>query len=341
MVSTACLLFGCIEEESTGEKPQPEPLFQEQWALAYDESFYEAYSINADAHIHAENALHNYTGRGVRIAIIDHGINPNHEEFTQTKLTVVNARDKSNEITCYSEGCEHGSHVTGIISADINDKGIRGLAPEAEIVFIHLDLNGYLSDREFLAAFDIAEEYKPDIILCSWGTGNPSDALKNKLKDFSESGRDGLGTIIVYAVGNEGNRLDSDESMLDSVIAVGATDEDNLRAGYSNFGDGLDIMAPGGYRLGITTVDTGKDGYALAEFPNRFAGTSAAAPLVAASIALMLEANPFLSKDTVYSILTESADKIGNIPYVDSWNAYYGFGKINIDRAISRTLKTK
>lgn len=74
MVSTACLLFGCIEEDSSGEIRQPEPLFQEQWALAYDESFYEAYSINANAHIQAENALHNYTGRGVRIAIIDHGM---------------------------------------------------------------------------------------------------------------------------------------------------------------------------------------------------------------------------------------------------------------------------
>lgn len=311
MVFSTCLLFGCIEEESTGAIRQPEPLFQEQWALAYDDSFYEAYSINADAHIHAEGALHNYTGSGVRIVIIDHGINPDHEEFSRTNLTIINSRDKSNEITCHSEGCEHGTHVTGIISAGINDKGIRGLAPEAEIVFIHLDLNGYLSDREFLTAFDIAEEYQPDIILCSWGTGSPSDALKDKLKSFSELGRGGLGTIIVYAVGNEGNRLSSDESMLDSVIAVGATDEDNLRAGYSNFGDGLDIMAPGGYRLGITTLDTGKDAYALAEFPNRFAGTSAAAPLVAASIALMLEAHPFISSDAVYSILTETADKIG------------------------------
>ena len=127
------------------------------------------------------------------------------------------------------------------------------------------------------------------------------------------------------------------ESMLETVIGVGASDEDNLRAIYSNFGTGLDIVAPGGFNLGVTTTnyrDDGNSAFIKAEDPDGFIGTSASTPIVSAALALLLEKNPQLTRQQVQQRIKDSADKIGNFEYTEGHNPYYGYGKLNVGRLL-------
>lgn len=338
-VFLCCLTFFV---SCSNENMEDEPLYQEQWSIHYDKAFYEAYDIDKDAHIHAEKSLLSYTGKGVKIAVIDMGIDRKHPEYRDNLTKIINSRDGSDKIICDDiDVCYHGTAVMGVIASNINGIGLRGIAPEAEMIFIHLDLKGYVGDDEILDALYLAEKENVDIINASWGTGEVSPIVKEKIDDMASNGRKGKGIIFVFASGNKGQNSNNDESMLESVIGVGSTDEENLRAIYSNFGQGLDIMVGGGFNLGITTtypqnVDTHLNIYLKAEAYKKFQGTSASAPIVSGSIALLLESSPLLSRIEVQNILKDTADKIGNVEYINSRNNYYGYGKLNLDKAITQ-----
>jgi len=136
--------------------------------------------------------------------------------------------------------------------------------------------------------------------------------------------------------------MGNDESAIPEVIAAGATNRDNERAWYSDHGEELDVVAPGGNELGIATTDPlGENGmgttdekYMLANDPNLFFGTSASAPIVTASIALMLEQDANLTREQIESRLQDTSDKIGDYEYIDGHNRYYGYGKLNLDRLL-------
>jgi len=336
------VLSGCKNTQTIDE-----PLYGEQWALHYDKGFYEAYGIDADAHIHAETTLSHYTGKGIKIAVIDMGIERNHPEIQHSLRKVINSRDRSDEILCDDFSlCYHGTAIVGVIASGINNEGLRGIAPDAQIVFIHIDLAGYVGEDEILDALKIAEEENVDIINASWGTGDVSPIVENKINQMAIEGRNGKGTLFVFASGNNDKEQTNDESMLESVIGVGSTDEENLRAYYSNFGEGLDIVASGGYLLGITTTypylsdTTHTSPYIKAEEEESFRGTSASTPLVTGALALMLEAYPNATRTQITQALHQSSDKIGNVEYIDGKNLYYGYGKLNVDKAIDKLKST-
>ncbi|HFU74680.1 MAG TPA: hypothetical protein ENK66_00385 [Arcobacter sp.] len=317
-----------------------EPLYQEQWALHYDKAFYDAYAINKNAHIHGQNSLNNYTGNDIKMAIIDIGFDKNHFEYKNNIVKTINSADGSNKVECKnSNECYHGSAVTGIIASNINNKGLRGIAPNVKLVLIKLDLAGYVGDDEIISALQYAENEDVDIINNSWGTGEISPVVQEKIDDMALNGRNGKGIVFVFASGNRGKENNNDESMIKSVVGVGASDEENLRAIYSNFGNGLDVVAPGGYNLGITTTNDSDNSshtsdFIKAEDYDKFQGTSASAPIVSGAIALLLEEHPNLSREEIQQIIQKSSDKIGNVEYINGRNDYYGYGKINIDKML-------
>ncbi len=126
------------------------------------------------------------------------------------------------------------------------------------------------------------------------------------------------------------------------IISVGATDKNNLRAWYSNYGTNLDVVAPGGYDVGITTLDdmgssgiaSIDDNYLLYNDSNSFIGTSASAPTVSGVVALILEKNPNLTRVEIENILKNNTDEIGNIQYQNARNNYYRYGKINLTKVM-------
>lgn len=319
----------------------PEPYYYQQWYLEKDQEFYALNNINDDANIHASNLLRKYTGKGVRIAIIDDGLDTSHEDLQGAIVATYDIATKTSNVSHNNQKDFHGTAVTGVIGARVNAKGINGVANNAQIIF--LKYKSSMSESEVIELFNKAEAFGADIINNSWGTYNVSQAVKEKIVDLANNGRGGKGTIIVFASGNDNRDMGNDESAIPEVISVGATDKENLRAFYSNFGVNLDIVAPGGYWLGITTLDdTGTNGvavidedYILYNDSFTFTGTSGSAPIVSGLIALMLEKNPSLTRVEVESILKNTADKIGNVPYIEGKNIYYGYGKVNLTKIMS------
>ena len=355
IIVISLLFIGCggggestdVESNSSTPKPQiiskQEPYYYQQWYLDYNKTFYDENGIDKDANIHPGSYLKKYSGDGVKIAIIDDGLDVNHEDLVGAITKTFDIATNSTNVAHTNIEDFHGTAVTGIIGARVNGKGIRGIACRAKIIF--LKYRDRMSDSEIVELFNKAKEFGADIINCSWGTYDASDAEKEVIKDLAKNGRGGKGTIIVFAAGNDDKNMGNDESAIPEVISVGSTNKYNLRAFYSNYGPNLDLLAPGGYEDGITTLDDmGDNGiasidknYILYNDPNSFIGTSASAPIVTGVIALMLEKDPNLTREEVKNILEKSCDKIGDIPYENGRNDYYGYGKINLTKAIQQT----
>lgn len=336
-------LAGCGNDSSkTASEPSIEPYFYQQWSLDKNDDFYTLNAIDSDAHIHPNGLLSQYNGRGVKIAIIDESLDVHHEDLVGAIIGTYDLETGTTDVSNDNQAQYHGTAVTGIVGARANSKGIKGVASGADIIF--LKYKEFMSDSDVIELFDRAEAFGADIISNSWGTGAVSPAVTAKIVDLANNGRGAKGTVIVFACGNESAEMGNDESAIPEVISVGATNKYNLIAAYSNFGINLDIVAPGGYYLGITTLDSmGSDGgasinenYLLYNDSNGFAGTSASAPIVSGVIALMLEKNPNLSRIEIENILKNSADKIGTVPYdINGRNDYYGYGKINLTKAMN------
>ena len=134
------------------------------------------------------------------------------------------------------------------------------------------------------------------------------------------------GVIMVAASGNDHSSSLGYPASHPKVIAVGATDQNNHRASFSNYGTGLDLVAPG-VDIFSTTLNNGYDSQS---------GTSFAAPQVSGVAALMLSVNPTLSPDSIRSILRATCTKPSGYTYTSGWNNQVGYGLLNAYAAIKR-----
>jgi subtilisin family serine protease len=332
------------------------PYFEQQWYFHYDEAFYDRvgweYGIvpDPDASIHPPSERQRYTGKGIKVAIIDDALDLSHEDLVGAVKKVYDVETGTEAVCPTDDDLNHGTEITGIIGADSNDKGIGGIAPEAEIYFIRLPFEGAISTSQIVEAFEKAKEWNVDVINCSWGSGQVSESVQTAIEDLADHGRHGKGTVIVFAAGNggwdqTGDPIGEDEASLPAVIAVGATTIENRRASYSDYGDSLDLMAPGGQYLGIPTLDQmgragqaeGDRNYLLYNDPDALVGTSASAPIVTAVVARMLEAAPDLNRTEVYSLLIGNAEKMDreDCEYnASGFSPKCGYGKVNLRATI-------
>jgi subtilisin family serine protease len=350
------LLSGCGGGGGGGEKEptvrsflpyEENPLYWQQWSLHYDGYFYATvarrFGIAGDpeANIHLPQAAE-YTGKGVKVAIIDDALDTMHEDLKGAVVRTYDVETGQEDVTPVGYDMNHGTEVTGLIAATSNRLGITGVAPQVEVYFIKMPFDRTTTISMVVEAIEKAKEWQVDVLNCSWGTGDVDISVADALRDLAIHGRHGKGTVIVFASGNEGGPIGHDESSLDEVLAVGATNIKNERSYYSNYGDALDVMAPGGEWVGLTTLDQmgekgsafGDNNYLEYDEYRAFGGTSAAAPIVSGVAALILQANPALRREEVFEILRRTADKVGDEPYIDGHNPMYGYGKINVARAL-------
>lgn len=318
---------------SSGSNTTTESFLTQQWSINYNQEFYSQNGIDQNAHIKGTNSFTNYTGRNIRVAVIDDGFDVNHPEIKDKIVATVSVNQVGNVIgtdvahTNTNDDTFHGTAVTGIIASNMDDIGIRGIAPNVELILIKFPVN--FTDSAVIELFNQAVSHGADIINCSWGTNAVSDTVRAHVNSIATTGRNGKGVLVVFASGNDNKSIQNDESSIKGVIAVGATDKSNLRTSYSDFGVELDLVAPGGNSLGITTIDPlgtlGASDDEYIRFNERkdnsnsfFIGTSAAAPIVSGVLALALEKNNNLTRTQIQKILKYSTDTIGlNTPYLD------------------------
>ena len=305
-------------------------LFNQQWSINKDSEFYFKNEINEDASINPQNVFQSFNGFGVKVAVIDNGFDIAHPEIKNKIIKKVSIDKNGNiadDVSHLDSADYHGTSVAGILAAENNNIGIMGVSSSVELILIRMPK--ILSDEITIELFKQAVEADADVINCSWGTDDVSESVKAYIEEISTNARDGKGVIVVFASGNMNVNMGNDESAIESVIGVGATDKTNLRTNYSNYGKDLDIVAPGGSELGITTIDPlGGNGISLDEYnrydelknglPISFIGTSASAPIISGVVALALEKDSSLTRVEIQELLKKSTTTIGNnTPYID------------------------
>ena len=276
----------------------------------------------------------------VVIAIIDSGVDMEHPSFEGKLVAPYDPLDRDQDPTPdYSDA--HGTSCAGLAAAKGNDSfGGIGVCPNCSIMPIRiLSESGYSRYGADSDAFRWAVDNGAQILSNSWGTIEPSQIppnLADAIVYAADTARDGKGAVVLFAAGNDSRENEPYElASHPMVLGVAATSSRDYREYYSNFGDDVDISAPAG---AVTEDMLGAKGYADGDFTYSFGGTSAATPVVAGVAGLILSLNPELTRGQVYEVLTSSTDKIGNQPYVDGFNKYYGFGRVNAYRALQTAV---
>lgn len=265
-------------------------------------------------------------GSGIRIGIIDDGLQTGHPDLT-TNVDVTNDKDWNGNDADPNPGTgdDHGTACAGNAAARGNNNlGVSGTAPEATLVGMRLIAASVTDAQEAEAMSYLADLI--EIRSNSWGPSDTGSVLEGpgpltlaSLETAVSSGRGGRGSVIVWAAGNGGDVGDNSnyDGYANSIytIAIGATDSTGARSYYSEPGSNVVVCAPSNGGLGITTVDrTGGNGYNTAASPggdytNDFGGTSSACPTAAGVIACLLQKNPNLGWRDVQEILIRSAAK--------------------------------
>lgn len=218
----------------------------------------------------------------------------------------------------------HGSHVAGIVAALAdNGVGIAGIAPESKVIPIKvLNASGSGFVSNVLSAIRYAADLGAKVINMSLA------AVSGSLRSVFESAVSyamGKGSVVVAAVGNSNTNLKNTyPAAVKDVIAVGAIDQNNLKAYFSNYGDLLDFVAPG-----VSVLSTWKGStYAIAS------GTSMSSPIVAGVVALLRAYYPTWTFTEIYDRLKSTAKDLGSV----GKDKKYGYGLVNAFAALSGTL---
>ncbi|MEO8447733.1 MAG: S8 family serine peptidase, partial [bacterium] len=256
----------------------------------------------------------------VKIGVIDSGIDSSHIDLQAPGHLLPGYDAFTNTNSSAVDFFNHGTSTAGLIGAVQNNSiGISGVAPNCALMSICIfDINGNTSNSIIERAFDTAVARGIDVLSNSWGGGTPSQTITDAIDNAAINGRNGLGCIIFFGSGNDGNNPPVYPSVLPNVICVGAsTPHDQKKAagtgnqffwgsnyGSDNIGD-LDLVAP-------TNCQTLSSGNA---FEPNFWGTSATCPNAAGVAGLILSVNTAQSRQQVISNLLKGCDKIDNVPY--------------------------
>ena len=260
--------------------------------------------------IHCEDAWDVVQGSNIiKIAIVDTGIDYNHEDLNGNYLS--GGYDFVNEDNGPMDDEGHGSHCSGIAAAIIdNKKGIAGISQVSILAEKVLDGSGQGSSFDVATGITHAADNHVDVISMSLGSSYPSSTVETACNNAYDAG-----VLLIAASGNDYSSQVCYPAAYDSVIAVGAINNQDKRCGFSNYGENLELMAPG---ENIISVKRG-GGYVKKD------GTSMACPHVTGVAALVKSINCNMSNNQIRQILRDTAEDLGS-PGKD---IYYGYGLVN------------
>jgi len=318
-----------------------DPRFNEQWALCNTGQT----GGTDDADIDALEAWDIATGsEDIIIAIVDTGIDYNHEDLAANMLANpeeipdngidddgngyiddVYGYDFRNGDPDPFDGHGHGTHCAGIAGAvSNNDIGIAGVAWNCKIMAVKfLSSSGSGNTDNGAASIIYAVDNGADVISNSWGGGGYSQTLKDAI-DYAHS----QGAVLIAAAGNNNTSSIHYPAGYANMIAVAATNHNDERASFSNYGNWVDVAAPGRDIFATVPVSGNlgdASGYRL------LSGTSMACPHVSGLAALILSRNPKFINEEVRSILKMTSNTV-------TTDYYIGQGRINAYNAVRVTI---
>lgn len=247
--------------------------------------------------INAVPAWRSSVGSGVKVAVIDTGIDFLHPDLS---VNIKGGFNTINHKASFTDDHGHGSHVAGIIAAADNDIGIIGAAPKAELYAVKvLDNTGSGRISDVIEGIQWSVDNHMQVLNMSLGTTSYSKALNSAVTKAYNSG-----LIMVASAGNGGPGLNTVTypAKFSEVIAVAASDENNVIAPFSSRGLEVDIAAPG------TNIYSTYNNSRYATL----SGTSMSAPHVTGAIALELQLNPNLTPAQVVDRLKRTAHYLPN-----------------------------
>lgn len=250
----------------------------------------------------------------VVVAVIDTGVDLDHPDLQGRVLSgynVINPQERP------MDDVGHGTHVAGIISAQVNnEEGIAGMTWNTKILPVKaLDASGSGTTYSVAQGIIWATDKGAKVINLSLGNYADAQFLHEAIKYAYD--RD---VVVIGATGNDNTERPGYPAAYPEVLSVSATDSAMKRASFSNYGDYVDVMAPG---QSIASTYPNNQYAALS-------GTSMATPHVAALAALIRSVNPDLRNTEVMEIIRKNVTDLGSPGH----DKYFGYGQIDVYSAL-------
>ncbi len=256
-------------------------------------------------------------GRGIKVAVLDTGIDHNHPDLKANVAGTVSFVPGETPM----DGNSHGTHCAGTIAAAINGLGVVGVAPEASLYGVKVLANSGSGQFSWIiAGINWAIQNKMQIVSMSLGGSSAPVALETVCNAAFNAG-----VLLIAAAGNAGPPPAGQPTSVGfpgrykNVIAVSAIDANNVLATFSSRGPEVEICAPGVQVL--STIPGG--GY------GQKSGTSMACPHVAGAAAVIWGAHRFATNRQIWDLMGATADNLGN----PGWDPLYGYGRVDVDQA--------
>jgi len=253
-------------------------------------------------------------GEDVVVAVLDTGVQQDHPDLRDQLTTGYNVIDGS---SVAEDDVGHGTHVAGIIGAAVNNnEGVAGISWYNRIMPVKvLDSSGAGTTYSVAEGIIWAADNGAKVINMSLGNYASAEFLHDAIRYAYD--RD---VVLIAASGNDNTSRPGFPAAYPEVFAVAATDAHGARASFSNYGDYIDVAAPGD---GIASTYPGSQYAALS-------GTSMASPHVAGLAALIRTKNPLLTNEEVMEIMRQTATDLGKRGKDDE----FGYGQINVAGAL-------
>ena len=232
----------------------------------------------------------------------------------------------------------HGTLLSGVVGAvGNNGTGMVGVNWQIKIMPLKVFSDGGTSglENDFANAIQYAVENGADITNNSWG-GDPGENIPQLLKDAFDYA-DGLGVIHAAAAGNENIDIGDEDNCnlfpacLDTVMAASASDVNDQKASFSNWGHKIEVAAPGVDILSLR-AEGSNPAYPVGNHYARTYGTSISSPFVAGLAALVFSRQPTLSNKLARVVIQASADDIDT----PGFDIHAGYGRINAYQALQK-----
>lgn len=265
-------------------------------------------------------------GSGVKIGIIDSGLNIYHEDIdTDNIFYTYDCISKTETLANINDTYGHGSFTIGTMSARTNNSlGIAGISDKTQLAVIRVTDGKTLTASDLITSTEKLIDQKCDIINMSLGA--PASALStDQMSTFSSliDRAYNNGIIIVAAVGNNSNTTLNYPAAFDKVIGVGSVDKLLNRSSFSNYNESVFVAAPGSSLYGLNM--NGTNSYKI------WSGTSFSTPQVTAAAAIAKQVWSDMSFEDFQQLLIDTSTDLGTAGY----DVNFGYGLLNFEAIIN------